>query len=270
MVESCAAFCVIEVQMVSWNGNEYESAIEPGATIATGSARFEPVGNNTAGAGQSLVLDGGVSGQPDGGLAVPHTEIWQSIEGAPFQRVDWLYDREAEGNDCLGLRLVEADMALHAADAIGYGKAIDLYSQALDPSLVACSLYGISGDDELILLQGLASFRLMQAQALDRDSIAARATLLALQAGQPDGRLHQGRHTVVGELHGHGQRSQCLFRRRVHFHRERRSVEDHGSLRLQSSGIAGSADLFRARVGAVDQARPIKDKNEPWNVHSSS
>ncbi len=186
IVESCAAFCVIEVQMVSWNGSEYESAIEPGATIAVGTARFEPVGNNTAGAGQSLVLEGGVSGQPDGGLATSHTEIWQSIEGAPFQRVDWIYDREAEGNDCLGLRLVEADMALHASDAIGYGKAIDLYSQALDPSLLACSLYGIPGDDELILLQGLASFRLMQAQALDGDTIAARATLLALQAGQPD------------------------------------------------------------------------------------
>ena len=185
-VESCASFCVIEVQMVSWTGSEYGSAVEPGATIAMGTARFEPVGRNSLGAGQELVLEGGVSGQPDGGLATPHSETWQSIEGTPFQRIDWVYDREAEGNDCLGLRLVEGDMALHAADAIGYGPAIDLYSQALDPSLLACSLYGIPGDDELILLQGLASFRLMQAQALDGDSIAARATLLALQAGQPE------------------------------------------------------------------------------------
>lgn len=80
---------------------------------------------------------------------------------------------------------------MQAADAVGYGPAIDLYSQALDPTLLACSLYGIPGDDELILLQGLASFRLMQAQALDGDSIAARATLLALQSGQPEGEYTQ-------------------------------------------------------------------------------
>ncbi len=190
-VESCANFCVTEVQMAAWNGDEYVSAIEPGATIAEGAARFEPVGKNAAGAGQELILEGGVSGQPDGGLATPHAEVWQSIAGAPYERIEWTYDRQAEGNDCLGLRLVEGDMAMQAADAVGYGPAIDLYSQALDPTLLACSLYGMPGDDELILLQGLASFRLMQAQALDGDSIAARATLLALQSGQPEGAYTQ-------------------------------------------------------------------------------
>ena len=190
-VESCANFCVTEVQMAAWDGEGYVSAIEPGATIAEGAARFEPVGKNAVGAGQQLVLEGGVSGQPDGGLATPHSEIWQSIAGAPYQRIEWTYDRKADGNDCLGLRLVEGDMAMQAADAIGYGPAIDIYSLSLDPTLLACSLYGMPGDDELILLQGLASFRLMQAQALDGDSIAARATLLALQSGQPQGAYTQ-------------------------------------------------------------------------------
>jgi hypothetical protein len=186
-VTSCANFCAVEVQMVVWDGEAYVSAIEPGATIAEGRAYLEPLGSGAVGAGQAVILEGGVSGLPDGGLSTPHSEVWQSVDGTPYQRVEWVYDRAAPGNDCLGLRLIEADIALQAADVLGYGDAIDLYSQSLDPTLQACSLFGMPATDELILLQGLASFRLMQAQALNGDADAAQATLLALQAGQPEG-----------------------------------------------------------------------------------
>ena len=127
-----------------------------------------------------------MSGTADGGLAVPHTESWQSVNGAAFQRIRWSYDRTVEGNDCMGLRLVEADVALQAAPVLGYEPAITLYKAAIDPTLKACSIYGMSGEEEIKLLQGLASFRLIQAQALAGDAAAAQTTLAALSKGQPE------------------------------------------------------------------------------------
>ncbi|MBX3012862.1 MAG: LysM peptidoglycan-binding domain-containing protein [Caldilineaceae bacterium] len=185
-VEGCSTSCVREVQIVTWNGTAYVPIIEPGATIAEGSATFAAVAAGDPGRGQQLVLAGGVSNTPDGGLAVPHTEIWQSIDGGPFQRIRWDYDRSVEGSSCLGLRLVEADVALQASSVLGYAPAIELYTNSIDPSLQACSLFGLTAAEELPLLQGLASFRLVQAQALAGDLDAAKAILSSLSQGQPD------------------------------------------------------------------------------------
>jgi len=121
---------------------------------------------------------------------VPHTEIWQSVAGGLYRRIAWTYDDDALGSDCLGLKLVEADVVLHAADLLGYGPAIDGYTAALAPLWRACSIFGLAETEELPLLQGLASFRLIQAQALGGDGsppgAAAFETLDALRAGQPD------------------------------------------------------------------------------------
>ena len=54
---------------------------------------------------------------------MPHSEVWQSVNSAAFQRIRWSYDRTVEGNDCMGLRTVEADVALQAAPVIGYEPA---------------------------------------------------------------------------------------------------------------------------------------------------
>ena len=189
-VDGCANdFCVKEVQAINWNPEQdgYESIIEPGANITEGQARFEDLPEGAPGQGQQLVLEGGVSGTPEGGLEVPHTEVWQSLGGQPFRRLSWTYDRATSGSDCTGLRLVEADMALQAADVLGYGPAADLYQQALDPALRACSIFGVPAAEELKLLQGLATFRLIQTQALSGTVEAAQATLAALAQGQPDG-----------------------------------------------------------------------------------
>jgi len=185
-VEGCSTFCVLEAQVATWDGKTYTSTIQPGAIIAEGSARFEPVADGDPGQGQQLVLQGGVSGTTEGGLSIPHTEIWQSVEGAPFQRIRWIYDRAVEGNDCMGLRLIEADVALQAAPVLGYEPAIELYTAGLDPQLRACSIFGLAAEEELILLQGLASFRLIQAQALGGDLAEAQTALAALVKGQPD------------------------------------------------------------------------------------
>ena len=123
----------------------------------------------------------------EGGLSVAHTESWQSVDGNPFQRIRWTYDDDVDGSNCLGLHLVEADVALQASAVLGYDEAINKYSEALDPSLKACSILGMNETDELILLQGLASFRLIQAQVLSGDEEAGSETLALLKAGQPDG-----------------------------------------------------------------------------------
>lgn len=194
-VEGCSSsFCVLEAQVITWADGIYTSLIEPGATIAEGTASFYVTAGGY-GSGQQLVLEGGVSGAADGGLAVPHTEVWQSIDGAPFQRINWTYDRDVEGSNCLGLRLVEANVALQASAVIGYDPAIQLYSESIDPTLEACSVYGMTADDELQLLQGLASFRLIQAQALSGDFVAAGQVLQGLTQGLPDSDYTQAAET---------------------------------------------------------------------------
>jgi LysM repeat protein len=185
-VESCSTTCVLEVQMVSWTGDVYTNTIQPGATIAEGEASFAPVGPDDPGSGQELLLEGGVSKDAEGGLAVAHTESWQSIDGDLYRRIRWTYDSDAEGADCSGLRMVEADIALQASDVLGYQPAIDLYSQVLSEPIKACSIFGMNEDDEATMLTGLASFRLMQAQALSGDLEGAQATLDALTEEQPD------------------------------------------------------------------------------------
>ncbi|MEZ4709186.1 MAG: hypothetical protein R3A44_18405 [Caldilineaceae bacterium] len=186
-VEGCSTFCVTEVQLLSWDGEEYVVNIAPGATIAEGQAAFGPMPEGDPGQGKALVLTGGISGTPDGGLNVAHEEIWESIDGGAYQRIRWTYDRAADGGNCMGLRLVEADVALQAAAAIGYDEAIEKYTATIDPALEACSIFGATPEEEIIALQGLASFRLIQSQALSGDMDAAANTLAALTQGQPDG-----------------------------------------------------------------------------------
>ncbi len=184
-VTSCTNFCVLGVQIESWNGESYAPAILPGATIAEGTARFASIADGP-GSGQQLILEGGMSGTPEGGLAVPHSETWQSIDGAPYRRLSWTYDRSADGANCLGLRLVEADAALQAADILGYQPSIDLYVDALGNASNACSLFGMNPDEELKLLQGLGTFRLIQALALSGELERAASVLEGLKIGQKD------------------------------------------------------------------------------------
>jgi hypothetical protein len=187
-VEGCSTFCIKEVQVLTWNAEsgEYTSIIDPGATIAEGTAAFEELPDGALGRGAQLVLQGGVSGTSDGGLEVPHREEWQAVDGRNFRRLNWSYDRNVRGADCMGLRLIEADAALQAADILGYAPAEALYQGALDPSSQACSIYGIPGDQELLQLRGLGFFRLVQTQALSGTLDAAGQTLAAMTAEQPE------------------------------------------------------------------------------------
>ncbi|MFN8445701.1 MAG: LysM peptidoglycan-binding domain-containing protein [Caldilineaceae bacterium] len=182
-VTGCTVSCVTETQVVTWDGEakNYKSIIRPGALIAEGKVELAPIPPSDPGKGRQIVMSGGVSSLPDSGLPVPHTEVWESVNGAPFQRVQWSYDRKAEGNDCLRLRLVEADMALEAADVLSYTTAIDLYQSAInDAKLKACSIHQMDPITEVALLQGLGQFRLVEALALSGDSEGSQVALANL------------------------------------------------------------------------------------------
>ncbi len=186
-VESCGTTCLTLVQMLTWDGEAYAPGIVPGAALAEGTARLEPVAANSPGQGQQLVLEGGSSGLNRGGLAITHTEVWQSVDGAPYTLLSWIYDRENENSNCLGLRLVEADVAMQAAPLITYEPAIQLYLDTLaDDSLQTCSVTGLAEADELALLRGLATFRLTQALSLEGEVGTAQGILTNLINEEPE------------------------------------------------------------------------------------
>ena len=185
-VEICGVFCLTQVQILSWNGEAYTTGIELGANMAETQVRLEPVVANSPGQGQQLVMVGGANGTPQGGLNITRTEVWQSVDGTPYSRISWTYDRENELSNCLGLRLVEADVAMQAAPLIGYEPGIQLYQQALaDDSLKACSVVGTAEEDELSLLRGLAAFRLAQALSLNGEAATAGAILADFASKDP-------------------------------------------------------------------------------------
>ncbi len=185
-VEGCGVFCLTQVQILSWNGEAYTTGIESGAIMIEAQVRLEPVPPNALGQGQQLVMVGGANGTSLGGLDITHTEVWQSVDGSPYGRIAWTYDRENELSDCLGLRLVEADVALQASPLIGYEPAIQLYQQALaDDSLEPCSIMGTAEADELSLLRGLAAFRLAQTLTLNGEADIAVGTLADFAVSEP-------------------------------------------------------------------------------------
>jgi hypothetical protein len=178
-VASCGAACLAEVRIITWDpaAGEYVSIDAPGAFIAEGKVRIEDLPTGAAGQGKQLVLAGGVSGTTAGGIETPHEEIWRTLDGKSFRRIAWTYDRTATGNDCLGLRLVEANVALQASDVLGYGPAAALYRAALDDDLRPCSIYGIPGSEELRMLRGQAAFRLLQTEAFSGSMPVAQTVL---------------------------------------------------------------------------------------------
>ena len=174
----CNFLCLSTVEVLSWDGDFVNSHIRQSATIANGTVRLAPVPATNPGQGQQIILEGGISGLIADEQQVARVELWESIEGKPFQRVWYEYDPENPASRCLGLNLVEADVVLEGSSAYGYGPALQLYRNVLDDSsLQACSITGTPSETELSLLRGLTYFRLVQVHALTGDM---RSSLLVL------------------------------------------------------------------------------------------
>ena len=194
-MERCTTYCNLSVDAITWDSESasYQSVIGSGATIAEGTASIDIAGEETSLLPQvrRLWLNGGVSGTDEDGLAVSHTEIWYSVNGSPMRRFTWSYDRSNETSNCLGLRLIEANVALQAAGPAdqpsGYGTAIEMYEAALEsPGLKPCSTQGTDPEEELALLQGLAHFRLVQALTLNGERSVAEEQLETFAESQPE------------------------------------------------------------------------------------
>jgi len=195
--ERCTTYCLLRVEVITWDSvtDSYTSVLGTDATIAEGRALVDVarVGETALPQIRRLWLSGGVSGMDEDGLAVSHTEIWYSVNGSPLLRYTWSYDRTDEASNCLGLRLIEANVALQAAgqsgDPSGYAMAIEMYREILEsPSLKPCSTQGTDPDEEIALLRGLANFRLVQALTLNDERSEADALLESLAEEQPENR----------------------------------------------------------------------------------
>ncbi len=170
----CNFVCLSTVDILSWEGDHVNSFIRSGATITNGDVWLAPVPESNPGQGQQIVMDGGISDLITVGPQVSRIELWESIDGQPYQRVWLQYDPANPDSRCLGLNLVEAQTLLEAAALFGYGAAIEQYQNILDdPTLTACGIGDVTADQERALLRGLTYFRLAQAHALGGDMRAA-------------------------------------------------------------------------------------------------
>ncbi|MCY3901179.1 MAG: LysM peptidoglycan-binding domain-containing protein [Caldilineaceae bacterium] len=196
-LERCTTFCLLTVEAITWESETaaYQSVIGPGATIAEGAVTVDIVEDESSDLPRvrRLWFSGGVSGREEKGLVIPHTEIWYSMDGSPLRRHTWSYDRANDASTCLGLRLIEANIALQSAGPEGnkasYATAIELYKDALEsPDLQPCSVQGTDPEEEEALLRGLANFRLVQVLTLNNQRSEAESLLESLEEEHPENR----------------------------------------------------------------------------------
>lgn len=196
-VERCTTFCLLTVEGITWDSEAaaYQSVVGPGAVIAEGTVVVDMVEEESADLPRirRLWFSGGVSGREEKGLVIPHTEIWYSMDGSPLRRHTWSYDRANDASNCLGLRLVEANVALQAAGPEGnrasYATAIKMYKDTLEtPNLQPCSVQGREPEEEMTLLRGLANFRLVQVLTLNNQRSEAESLLETLVEEHPENR----------------------------------------------------------------------------------
>ncbi len=196
-LERCTTFCLLRVHAITWDSEtaSYQSVIGSGAEIAEGAASLDMAleATSTHPRIRRLWLNGGASGTDGDGLTVAHTEIWYSVDGLPMRRFTWSYDRSNEASNCLGLRLVETNVTLEAAGPgdhpSGYATAIEMYRDVLEsPELRPCSTQGTDPEEEMTLLRGLASFRLVQALTLSGDRSTAEEELETLTESESQSR----------------------------------------------------------------------------------
>ena len=202
-LERCTTFCLLTVEAITWDGEAaaYQSVIGPGAAIAEGEVLVDVVEDESSDLPRirRLWFSGGVSGREEKGLEIPHTEIWFSMDGTPLRRHTWSYDRANDASNCLGLRLIEANIALQAAGPEGnrasYATAIEMYKDALEsPDLQPCSVQGTDSEEETALLRGLANFRLVQVLTLNNQRSEAESLLETLEEEQPENRYTEAAH----------------------------------------------------------------------------
>ena len=115
-------------------------------------------------------MSGGIYGSVGAGPQRSRTEIWASVDGAPYQLVEKTY----ADSECLYHTVLDANRALLDAPVIGFETATALYeTAATDESLMKCWVRA----DEMEELRSFSLFRLALIAAYQEDIDTAEARI---------------------------------------------------------------------------------------------
>jgi hypothetical protein len=143
-----------------------------------------------------------------------------------------------------GCASIEANVALQAADVLGYAPAAALYRAALADDLRACSIYGIPASEELRILRGQAAFRLMQTEALSGSVPAAQAVLDELAAADDENPFAAAGAQWLAAFPGRGRSGRRLCRRADHLRPRDHHLASDRPLRHRPSPARAGGDVF--------------------------
>ena len=176
---TCGAHtCFSMLSVESWDGTTYQHWIAGEPSMASAEYAFKDAAPD--GAGQAIVVHGGVIGSAGAGPQRALTETYVSVKGAPYALLKQVNDK----SPCLYHAIQDANMAFAGWTSGGFEPAIATYQAAItDQTLTAC---WPSVTDELARLRDFARFRLVLAnvangQASQAATIAAQITQPALQ-----------------------------------------------------------------------------------------
>lgn len=178
---TCGAHaCFTTVHLSSYVDGDFRSWINGSTTMASAAVRLEDV--TSQGSGQELVIEGGVIGAVAAGPQRSMTDVWASLAGGPYVRVE----QDHAPSFCLYHQILEGDAAMQRGRQDGYAAAIAAYRLAADdPRLVACW----TRPDEVAELRAYALLRLAVASAYAGDRAAAQAAVEELGSRYPDDSL---------------------------------------------------------------------------------
>jgi len=177
METTCGAHtCFGTIYVTSWTDTGPQNWMDGTLTMAFPEVRLEDV---MEGSGREIIVHGGVIGSVGAGPQRAWTEIWASINGAPYVLVEKIYDP----SDCLYHTVLDANQAFLEGPGDDFAQAIALYRKALeDPTLIACWVR----PNELEELRSFSAFRLAMAYAYRGDLESAEEAVRLLQEDYPD------------------------------------------------------------------------------------
>ena len=172
-----ASTCFDTVNVRSWDGKAWADWTDKTITMAYADITLDDSRDTSQ--GQEIQLMGGVYGSVGAGPQRSRTEIWGSVDGAPYRLVEKVYDR----SNCLYHKVLDANEALQRYQEIGLVQAKEMYTEAVtNRNLTKCWEH----DNELDELRSFSLFRLALISAYDGKPDEAAENVAQLQQGFPD------------------------------------------------------------------------------------
>ena len=159
-----ASTCFDTVNVRSWDGTSWADWTE--GTITMAYAEINLADELDSGQGEELVLEGGIYGSVGAGPQRSRTEVWASVDGAPYSLVEKSYS----ASECLYHTVLDANRAFLEAPTDGFEAAQALYTRAAtDETLIKCWVR----NDELAELRSFSRFRLAVIAGYEGDADTA-------------------------------------------------------------------------------------------------